>query len=474
MSQGDRVIGPRVRAVENMVARARETTRRTAGGPGCINCRLTLWIGIFFDGTNNHLERDFPRTHSNIVGLFHSHLEDFSFGVIPLYYEGVGTEFDFEDRHVRVPVPSRVGASIRWEERTGYREKESRLRQGLGGGLDIRLEKAIFDFQARLEEFRERSRVDEINIAVFGFSRGATQARAFVNWLAEHSKVSRQGSGLAYDGIPLNVKFLGLFDTVESVGGAGVNRQPRLVKTSLPPFVEKCLHIVGAHELRNAFPLTGLGTDRYTQVVYPGAHADVGGGYEAGAQGRSDRLARVAALQMLDHARGAGLKMRSLAEMKASGLWAEQFAPSFDVPPATHRALSAYIGHVRQSSGRLRDVFEAHMELYWAWIDSGLAIEDAHMKREALPRASRQRPAPGSRQFVTMAHLLRHRARTMQGRGAPGAAPDRKAVPREVEDFLETYVHDSFEHFSMSGGTMQTDLSIADYYGIRTILAPGA
>lgn len=474
MTEVDRVIGPRVRAVENMVARARERTSSSSGAPACINCHMTVWMSFLFDGTNNHGERDFPRSHSNVVALFDAHLDDREKGIRRFYYEGVGTEFEFEDRYVQVPVPSRTGTSIRWEERHGYSERESSWRKGFGGGLDIRLEKALFDFHMGVEDSRSATRVDEINIAVFGFSRGATQARAFANWLAEHSKVSRQGSRLAYDGIPLNVKFLGLFDTVESVGGAGVNRQPELVKTSVPPFVQKCLHIVAAHELRNAFPLTGLGTDRYTQVVYPGAHADIGGGYEDEHQGRSDRLARVAALQMLDHARGAGLKMRSLEEMRASGLWQEQYAPSFNVPPRVHQALAAYMGKVRQTSGRLSDVLQAHMELYWAWIDSGLAIEDAHMKREALPRPSRRRPAPGSRQFVTMAHLLRHRARTVQGRGSPQAAPDRDVVPGEVEDFLETYVHDSFEHFSMSGGTMLTDLSIADYYDIRTVLAPRA
>lgn len=473
MSEVDRVISPRVRAVENMVARAREKTSSVSGGPACINCTVTAWISFFFDGTNNHRERDFPVCHSNVAGLFDAHADDPSEGIVRLYYEGVGTRFEFEDRHVRVPVPNRMG-TVRWEEREGYRERESRVRQGFGGGIDIRLEKAIFDFENTVEDFRATSRVDEINIGVFGFSRGAAQARAFVNWLAEHSKISRQGESLAYDGIPLNVKFVGLFDTVESVGGAGVNRRPGLVKTSMPFFVQRCVHIVAAHELRNAFPLTGLGTNRYTQVVYPGAHADIGGGYEDSQQGRSDRLARIAALQMLDHARGAGLKMRSLAEMQGSGLWAEQYAPGFDVPPEAHQALSAYLGNVRKRSGLLREVFEAHMELYWAWIDSGLAIEDAHMKREALPRPSRNRQAPGSRQFLTMAHLLRHQARTAEGRGAFGSSPDRGVVPEEVEEFFETYVHDSFEHFSMTGGTMQTDLSTADYYEVRTILAPRA
>src|SRR5690606_29237599 len=152
------------------------------------------------------------------------------------------------------------------------------LNKGFGGGLEARLEKAMFDFQSAIENQRSLTRVDQINLAAFGFSRGATEARAFMNWLGSHSQVKRQGSRLTYDGVPLNIKFLGLFDTVESVGGAGTNKRPHLVKVSVPAYVQKCAHIVAAHERRGAFPRTGLGTNRYTQVAYPGARADGGGG----------------------------------------------------------------------------------------------------------------------------------------------------------------------------------------------------
>lgn len=474
MGNVDGVIGPRVRAVENMVARAREKTGRRAGGPACVNCRAPLWMSFFFDGTNNHRSRDFPRSHSNVAALWDAHVEDPRRAVFRYYYEGVGTPFEFEGRFERVPVISRTGSTVHWVDREGYREGESTLRQAFGAGLDVRLEKALFDFQNTIEVQQSLTRIDEINIAAFGFSRGATEARAFLNWVVQHSKVKQQGSRLAYDGMPLNVKFLGLFDTVESVGGAGTNRQPELVKTSLPISVEKCLHIVAAHELRGAFPVTALGTDRYTQVVYPGAHADVGGGYEEDHQGRSAKLARIAALQMLDHARGAGLKLHSLAEMQASALWGKRYNPSFHVPGAAQTSLAAYLRHVRKQTGRMREVFEAHMELYWAWIDAGLAIEDAQIKREALRQGGSSRRPPGSKQYLTMAHLLRHSARTPQGRGAFGFPPSNDAVPVEVEHFFETYVHDSFGHFSLSGGTMQSDLSIADYYELRAIHVPKA
>jgi len=469
MSSEDKVIGPRVRAVENMVARAREKTGKRAGGPACVNCRVTLWLSFFFDGTGNHRENDFPRSHSNVAALFDAHLDDERGGAIRFYYEGVGTPFEFNQRHERIPVATR--SSVRWVDREGYREGESWVRKGLGGGLDIRLEKALFEFQAAIDHQQSLTRVDEINLAAFGFSRGATEARAFVNWLASHSKVKRNGSDLTYNGVPLNIKFLGLFDTVESVGGAGTNKRPKLVKVSLPGYVQKCAHIVAAHELRDAFPLTGLGTNRYTQIVHPGAHADVGGGYADREQGRHDKLARLALLQMLDHARGAGLKMRSLSEMQRSELWGRTYRPSFDVPPEHHAALGNYMRHVKRKNGTLSEVFNSHMELYWSWIDAGLAMEDVEMKRKALTNGYGN---PDDKQFRTMAHLLRFLARTEAGRGGSKFPPQRGVVPTAVELFFERYVHDSFEHFSLSGGTKMTDFSSANYYELRRIHAPRA
>lgn len=84
MSGGDEVIGPRVRAVENMVARARDRTRTRSGAPACVNCRVTLWLSFFFDGTGNHRSSDFPRNHSNVAALFDAHLEDVRWLTTPL------------------------------------------------------------------------------------------------------------------------------------------------------------------------------------------------------------------------------------------------------------------------------------------------------------------------------------------------------------------------------------------------------
>ncbi|AVY67225.1 T6SS phospholipase effector Tle1-like catalytic domain-containing protein [Xanthomonas translucens] len=470
MNDDVNVIAPRVHAVENMVARSREKTNSKQGGPACVNCHVKMWLSFFFDGTGNHRDNDFPSNHSNVAALFDAHIDDRGNAIASLYYEGIGTPFEFKDRYERTPTMTR-GGDVIWTDTNGYKEDESSWNKGFGGGLENRLEKALFDFQTTVEVQQSKTRVDEINIAIFGFSRGSTEARAFANWLSNHSKIKISGNTLTYAGIPLNFRFLGIFDTVESVGGAGVNKRPKLVKISLPSYIQKCLHVVAAHELRAAFPLTHLGTNRYTQAVYPGAHADVGGGYADKEQGRNNKLARLALLQMLDHARGAGLKMLSLEEMQNSKLWKSFYGPSYDVPAAHHSALKNYMNNVKKTSGPINEVMTSHMELYWGWIDSGLAMQDLEQKRAALPDGYRN---PSDKSLRVMEHLLQSDGRTRAARSGIPDPSSKQTVAPEVEYFFENYVHDAYEHFSLSGGTLMTDMTLADYYKIRTILAPQA
>jgi len=456
-------ITPKVRAVENMVKRARATTRNP-NSPACPACHIKLWISMFFDGTGNHRDNDFPKNHSNVAALFDAHLDEPNKGIIRLYYEGLGRSFKFRERYEERKIYGRGG--VRTVKKEGYEESDGRaMGKGFADGISERLEKALFELSDQIDEQRSAKRVDEINLAVFGFSRGATQARAFLHWLAAHSKVKKAGTKLTYDEVPLNVKFLGVFDTVESVGWAGDNKMPETIKTKVPLFVEKCTHIVAAHELREAFPLTVVNRS-HRCVVYPGAHSDIGGGYEPEEQGRSNQLARVALLQMLDEARATGLKMMSLGEMQSSEEWEKRLRHSFDVPEAATKALSNYLAAIKPS-GSILSHFQTHMTHYWRWIDAGLAVEDVEQKRSRY-KGNKDR----EEDFRIMRHLLKFLARTAEGRGSPKAPPKQGAVNQAVEHFLENYVHDSFEHFSLSGGTLQTDASNADYYHLRTMVQP--
>ncbi|RBH37695.1 DUF2235 domain-containing protein, partial [Pseudomonas sp. MWU13-2860] len=126
--------------------------------------------------------------------------------------------------------------------------------------MDARLDKGFKDFNDALDSCQRVSRID---IAVFGFSRGATLARAWVNLVLKkcewvdgqpHWKMGNAKNGKS---APLHIRYLGIFDTVESVGLPGKNLSPSQCMT-IPNVVERCVHYVSGHELRGAFPLTSV------------------------------------------------------------------------------------------------------------------------------------------------------------------------------------------------------------------------
>jgi hypothetical protein len=90
-------------------------------------------------------------------------------------------------------------------------------------------------------------------------------------------------------------------DTVASVGATNANdgeghwdwAKPENLR--IHPWVMNCVHYVALHEFRTVFPVESLYQgdvlpDNCYEHYYPGAHADVGGGYAPGAQGKAVRI----------------------------------------------------------------------------------------------------------------------------------------------------------------------------------------
>ncbi|HDT2088313.1 TPA: DUF2235 domain-containing protein [Enterobacter roggenkampii] len=152
-----------------------------------------------------------------------------------------------------------------------------------------------------------------IKLYVYGFSRGAAAARAFVNWLSEllpvpTGKDEKPEQCLMVDElkIPVSVEFLGLLDTVASVGVAHVapvaeghmswadNTQELPNEKTYGGSIKNCVHLVSSHEQRLCFPLDSIrrADGQYPanskEIVYPGMHSDIGGGYPPGDQGKAN------------------------------------------------------------------------------------------------------------------------------------------------------------------------------------------
>jgi Uncharacterized alpha/beta hydrolase domain (DUF2235) len=230
--------------------------------------------------------------------------------------------------------------------------------------------------------------VKTIYVSVFGFSRGAAQARAFTNWFLSlcrlDAKLCGRHATLSLGGFPVQFDFLGIFDTVASVGlgnTLGNSYVGRLLdghsawadaEDSLRiPDEIKCLHLVSAHELRRSFPLDSISVgDRMPalgqEIVLPGVHSDVGCGYCPREQGRGtdengdDMLARIPLLMMYKAARLSGVPLK--LEL-ANDLAQKRFA----LKAETIKAFNAYIATCKETSGPLYRIMreQARKQIEW-------------------------------------------------------------------------------------------------------------
>jgi uncharacterized protein (DUF2235 family) len=135
-----------------------------------------------------------------------------------------------------------------------------------------------------------------VYLDIFGFSRGAAEARVFTSWLHELMLID----GKLF-GVESYVRMLGLFDTVSSVGmtdavgSHGHNSWGQEKDLRIHRAVKNCVHFIALHELRTNFPCDsiagagGMVSETFSEHFYPGVHSDVGGSYAAGQQGKGVR-----------------------------------------------------------------------------------------------------------------------------------------------------------------------------------------
>ncbi|OAE08457.1 DUF2235 domain-containing protein [Pantoea sp. OXWO6B1] len=332
-------------------------------------CCKTLHISLFFDGTGNNLNNDLllsdPKHPTNIARLFRATIGDGTAGGVsdtsrmPLdsasdsggkyfkfYIPGVGTPFP----EVNDPDYSTMGlvGATKGEERINWallriidvlkftateewlstaESRQSISKMGTSwnrlwsGGSHNRYE----EFSRLLNELAPqlkplltqpepgKPKLLGIKLYVYGFSRGAAAARTFVRWLSEllpppkaEGENPPQCLQIGEMQLPVSVEFLGLLDTVASVGIAHVvpvaegHMSWADDTMELPDdktyggLIKKCVHLVSGHEQRLCFPLDSVrrSDGKYpscaTEVVYPGMHSDIGGGYPPGDQGKAN------------------------------------------------------------------------------------------------------------------------------------------------------------------------------------------
>ncbi len=267
----------------------------------CEQTDRQLRAGVFFDGTNNNRFRDEPRQgHTNVVRLYNVYKDTSTDREVyrKLYILGVGS-MDEDERQrqaerERAAVADRNFA-VRWGTAVSSRASqmvdtgENIAGMAGGHGGHDRLNQAYFWLKDRCLEVPEQSTK---TVDVFGFSRGASLARTFVNLVNMALRTT----------VPtINVRFVGVYDTVGSFGRAGDDSEPGQNLYVDGTDAQSIHHFTARHEYRHNFPLTIItGVD----VEYPGAHSDVGGSYEPrDAQGKLNHLAFVTFRDMYQRGR---------------------------------------------------------------------------------------------------------------------------------------------------------------------------
>ncbi|QOY94465.1 DUF2235 domain-containing protein [Massilia sp. UMI-21] len=174
-----------------------------------------------------------------------------------------------------------------------------------GDGFDQRI---ALGFKFLDEFIGSDTKSDLIDIDVVGFSRGAAEARVWLNQLVGKMRngqyTSRNGKTRC-----LNLRFEGLFDTVSHLGY--LNGDDDKHDFGIPAAVRHAAHAVALNEYRGdpvSFHLRSiLGSQQSSQANrveqgFVGAHSDVGGGYATG------DLSDVALMWMLNQAKQQGIK----------------------------------------------------------------------------------------------------------------------------------------------------------------------
>lgn len=413
-------------------------------------CTQRISVAFFFDGTGNNLDADKGTgEHSNVARLFNAHTRDNDVTLtFRRYLPGIGTYF----KEIGDPGGTTTGKGmgaygqkrLDWafkELAIILQKAEARAQNPSNRILEVRI--AVFGFSRGAALARAFCR--DLQKSCSG-QPGSYQVKAG----------AMGTSGMTLKGAyPIDLYFLGLLDSVASVGlpmsannvvtkrrngfgwrdvvstgnsygeaerdlqnlafGApGADPSPGIADghgdwaddLAIPPLVSQCLHLVAGHEIRNSFPMDSVlhGTacpNGTMEIVYPGVHSDVGGGYRQGEGGKSSLLAIMPLRTMFEKAIEAKVPLlpygaaRSSDEKKDFALGDED-KPKFD---ALLYYWKKYASTVNGGVALGQSVLN-HMSLYWRYRLSVAVLRTDPSHAGRTGRAGKQRQLTPEQQTI--------------------------------------------------------------------------
>ena len=236
-------------------------------------------VNVFFDGTGNNYfnankrpgeESSYGNDKSNIARMWES-IDGDKGQSLSVYVEGIGTKRGQSDSGF-------MGGGF-----------------GLGEyGVEKRVYGAFDDIKKKINELGVKL-PNVLTLNVFGFSRGAAAARYFVH-LVNTEPQRFDSVGIPRSTTRVVVNFVGLFDCVTKIGVSVKNDVEKFGQKFYSGYASKVFHLRAGDEFRANFPVTDIqsakGSCKGYELIIPGSHSDVGGGYAAGVASETKVLLR--------------------------------------------------------------------------------------------------------------------------------------------------------------------------------------
>lgn len=303
--------------------------------------QLALRIGVFFDGTGNNATNT---ALGMACGAHHPiRKEDLDASCKP-YMADPDSSYGNDVTNIKKlselysAPPSPEGSGLRKQAfrrlyiegiGTDAGKEDSLLGAGAGRGatgVSGKVQEAISRIRGLVDELIGQNpdcEISGLTFDSFGFSRGAAAARHFANEVVRGKQGPLQtalDNTKAFSSTfrghyqqDINMGFIGLFDTVAAVGGLA---NLGYIRSSIAPWLDLYLspkhfsnvvHLVARDEVRANFPLSTVKPD-HTEIVLPGAHSDIGGGYLT----EAEECVLIAPMQALTTAQGVDVGTTSI------------------------------------------------------------------------------------------------------------------------------------------------------------------
>ena len=386
---------------KTIIKRTTETNSDVSNTPPTAkqDCSDVVHISVFFDGTGNNKDADEEKKKwSNPSRLWKSadqHAQESESNGCKsnyaIYVSGVGTRFNGELNIFQRALAMMqdhsgfgLGVGTGGTRRLDYGEdqlndalKQVMILNAKKSEIDTGKyanEKKVYSFAEVDNSLKQHRLIKKINISTFGFSRGAALARAFTNQFMWQCESDCNGLSYGTGKYPIEFKFMGIFDTVASFGLPATNLNNNLTFEGRDMVIDErikmCVHHVAGNELRFAFPVDlihkgngQIANPNWKELVYPGMHSDVGGGYTPGSQNVNDNFARIPLKDMLEDAVSAGVRMFDYNQLKEK--YGALFTEQFEIQNETQRLYDAVKAQM-SSTGKVQDQIAAAMKVYYS------------------------------------------------------------------------------------------------------------